>query len=59
MMEEKDNSKVSGTRNIKETVPEEDRPRERFMVKGAQALRTAELLAILIGSGTTKEPPWN
>ena len=34
---------------------EEDRPRERFMVKGAQALRTAELLAILIGSGTTKE----
>ena len=34
---------------------EEDRPRERFMTKGAQALRTAELLAILIGSGTTKE----
>ena len=34
---------------------EEDRPRERFMAKGAQALRTAELLAILIGSGTTKE----
>ena len=34
---------------------EEDRPRERFMAKGAQALKTAELLAILIGSGTTKE----
>ena len=34
---------------------EEDRPRERFMSKGASALRTSELLAILIGSGTTKE----
>ena len=34
---------------------EEDRPRERFMAKGAQSLKTAELLAILIGSGTTKE----
>ena len=34
---------------------EEDRPRERFMAKGANVLRTAELLAILIGSGSTKE----
>ena len=34
---------------------EEDRPRERFVAKGAKALKTAELLAILIGSGTTKE----
>ena len=30
---------------------EEDRPREKLMSKGAQALSNAELLAILIGSG--------
>lgn len=34
---------------------EEDRPREKLMKKGAQALSNAELLAILIGSGSTKE----
>ena len=34
---------------------EEDRPREKLMQKGAQALSNAELLAILIGSGSTKE----
>lgn len=33
----------------------EDRPREKFMQLGAEALSKAELLAILIGSGTTKE----
>lgn len=32
-----------------------DRPREKFMERGAQALTNAELLAILIGSGTPKE----
>ena len=31
---------------------EEDRPREKMMLKGANALSVAELLAILIGSGT-------
>lgn len=31
---------------------EEDRPREKMMLKGYQALTKAELLAILIGSGT-------
>ena len=31
---------------------EEDRPREKLMSKGAQALSNAELLAILIGSGS-------
>ena len=31
---------------------EEDRPREKMMSKGAQALSNAELLAILIGSGS-------
>ena len=34
---------------------EEDRPREKMMVLGPQALSDAELLAILIGSGSTKE----
>ncbi|MDO7877250.1 DNA repair protein RadC [Hymenobacter sp. ASUV-10] len=33
---------------------EEDRPREKLMAKGRAALSDAELLAILIGSGTTK-----
>lgn len=34
---------------------EEDRPRERLERLGAEALSNAELLAILIGSGTTKQ----
>ena len=34
---------------------EEDRPREKLMKKGPQTLSNAELLAILIGSGSTKE----
>ena len=34
---------------------EADRPREKLMAKGAEALSDAELLAILIGSGSTKE----
>lgn len=34
---------------------EEDRPREKMMSLGPQALSDAELLAILIGSGNTKE----
>ena len=34
---------------------EDDRPREKLMKKGASALSDAELLAILIGSGNTKE----
>ncbi|EJX02825.1 DNA repair protein RadC [gut metagenome] len=33
----------------------EDRPREKMMKKGAEALSDAELLAILIGSGNTEE----
>jgi DNA repair protein RadC len=35
--------------------PAEDRPRERLLAHGAAALRTAELLAILIRSGRTGE----
>ena len=34
---------------------EEDRPRERLMRQGAEALSNAELLAILIGSGTPEK----
>ena len=34
---------------------EEDRPREKMMLKGLSALTDAELLAILIGSGTKGE----
>jgi DNA repair protein RadC len=33
---------------------EEDRPREKMMLKGREALSDAELLAILIGSGNTE-----
>lgn len=39
--------------NIK-TWAEEDRPREKLLLKGKAALSDAELIAILIGSGTTK-----
>lgn len=38
--------------NIKSWSPE-DRPREKLILKGTQALSDAELIAILIGSGTT------
>ncbi|MDY4440945.1 MAG: UPF0758 domain-containing protein, partial [Prevotella sp.] len=34
---------------------EADRPREKLRDKGAETLSDAELLAILIGSGSTKE----
>ena len=34
---------------------QEDRPREKMERLGAEALSNAELLAILIGSGSTKE----
>ncbi|PZN07136.1 MAG: hypothetical protein DIU76_05380, partial [Bacillota bacterium] len=33
-------------------LPPSDRPRERLLAGGAPALSTADLLAILIGSGT-------
>ena len=34
---------------------EEERPREKMMLHGASALSNAELLAILIGSGSNEE----
>ena len=33
----------------------DERPREKMLSKGAEAMSNAELLAILIGSGTRKE----
>lgn len=42
----------TGAFNIKSWA-EEDRPREKFLLKGRAALSDAELIAILIGSGTT------
>lgn len=39
--------------NIKDWSPE-DRPREKLLLKGTSALSDAELIAILIGSGTAK-----
>jgi len=40
-------------RNIKNWA-EEDRPREKLLLKGREALSNAELIAILIGSGTVE-----
>ena len=54
-MEEKEYNKLAGTRNIKGTVPEEDRPREKAKKLGFGALSTAELLAILLRVGTPGE----
>ncbi len=41
-----------GIRNIKDWSPE-DRPREKLLLKGTSALSDAELIAILLGTGTT------
>src|SRR5437762_3356569 len=34
---------------------EEDRPREKMLAKGRESLSNAELIAILLGSGTKKK----
>ncbi|MBQ3981922.1 MAG: hypothetical protein II631_07765, partial [Treponema sp.] len=34
---------------------ESQRPREKFLLRGAQALSTEELIAIIIGSGTKEK----
>src|SRR5260221_3654428 len=36
-------------------IPRSERPRERLVSLGASALSTAELLAVLLGSGTTNQ----
>jgi len=45
---------VEGKLNINQWA-EDDRPREKLERRGPQALSDAELLAILVGSGSTKE----
>ena len=37
-------------------LPPADRPRERLLNQGANALKTAELLAILLRTGTKERP---
>ncbi|MBQ9973026.1 MAG: DNA repair protein RadC [Firmicutes bacterium] len=37
-------------------LPENEKPREKLMMRGAETLSDAELLAVLIGSGTRKLP---
>lgn len=51
-MSKPDNSKPELTYVSVKNWAEEDRPREKLMMKGALALSDSELLAILIGSGT-------
>src|SRR5690606_39104660 len=41
--------------NVLRDVPHEERPRERMMRYGAEALSHAELLAILLRTGTRKQ----
>ena len=43
------------TRNSIKTWNEEDRPREKLLLKGKSTLSDAELIAILIGSGNRNE----
>lgn len=46
------------TRNLKPTIhdlPDTERPRERLTMYGASALSTAELLAIILGTGSRQE----
>lgn len=45
---------MSQTVSIKQLAPD-DRPREKMMVKGSASLSDAEVLAILIGSGTREK----
>lgn len=37
-------------------IPTEDRPRERLLKYGANTLSTAELIAVILGSGTKENP---
>lgn len=51
------NSVVTEPQNEHATIKQkskDDRPREKLLAKGAEALTNAELFAILIGGGTTK-----
>lgn len=39
-----------------QSLPEEERPRERFVRHGSESMSSAELIAILLGSGTKETP---
>ena len=54
-MSKPDNSKPEMVYVSVKNWAEEDRPREKLMMKGALALSDSELLAILIGSGTREK----
>jgi len=41
--------------NTIKDLSEDDRPREKLLAKGAEALTVSELLAIIIGGGTTRQ----
>lgn len=47
--------RFNGAQDIKE-LPANQRPREKLQLNGPTALSDLELLAILIGSGTTRQP---
>lgn len=53
-LKENDSMSLKAARRIKDLPPEE-RPREKLLLKGPQALSDAELLAILIGSGAPQK----
>ena len=52
---EEDKQNLAGTRSLKLHTNQEDRPREKAMRLGFEALSDAELMAIVIGSGTPGE----
>ena len=54
-MMEDDKQNLAGTRSLKLHTNQEDRPREKAMRLGFEALSDAELMAIVIGSGTPGE----
>lgn len=45
---------VCSTGNLK-SIPPEDRPREKMLLRGASALTDAELIAVLLGTGTVSK----
>ena len=49
------NNKYTQTSNSIKSWAEEDRPREKLLLKGKSVLSNAELIAILIGSGSREE----
>lgn len=55
MEEDNERRSLAGTRTLKSHTAEDDRPREKAMRRGFDALSNAELMAVIIGSGTPGE----